>query len=106
LAANVVDLCAGYLCSLDERSTFPQTTGAESERIFDLDLPEPGMGDQAFAAALTDVIATSRAQNGRFLDTFKDRESQLRRNSKRSAKFRNSQAHAFNAFESIGRIGV
>ncbi len=44
LAANVVDLCAGYLCTLDERSTFPQTTGAESERIFDLDLPECGVG--------------------------------------------------------------
>src|SRR5260370_39614019 len=65
LAANVVDLCAGYLCTLDERSTFPQTTGAESESIFDLDLPERGMGDQAFAA-LTDVIGNSRAQNGRF----------------------------------------
>lgn len=65
LAANVVDLCAGYLCTLDERSPFPQTTGAESERLFDLDLPERGMGDQAFAA-LTDVIGNSRAQNGRF----------------------------------------
>jgi aromatic-L-amino-acid/L-tryptophan decarboxylase len=65
LATNIVDLCAEYLCTLDKRSTFPQTTGAESERIFDLDLPERGVGDQAFAA-LTDVIATSRAQNGRF----------------------------------------
>jgi aromatic-L-amino-acid/L-tryptophan decarboxylase len=65
LAANVVDLCAGCLSTLDERSTFPQTTGAESERIFDLDLPERGMGDQAFAA-LTDVIVASRTQNGRF----------------------------------------
>ena len=65
LADNVVGLCAKYLSSLDKRSTFPQTTGAESERIFDLDLPERGVGDQAFAA-LTDVIATSRAQNGRF----------------------------------------
>ena len=65
LAANIVDLCAGYLSTLDERSTFPQTTGAESERIFDLDLPERGMFDQAFAA-LTDVIVASRTQNGRF----------------------------------------
>jgi len=65
LAANVVDLCAGYLRTLDARSTFPQTTGEESERLFDLDLPERGMGDQAFAA-LTDVIGKSRAQNGRF----------------------------------------
>jgi glutamate/tyrosine decarboxylase-like PLP-dependent enzyme len=65
LAANVVDLCAGYLGALEERSTFPQTTGAESERIFDLDLPERGVGDQAFAA-LTAVIGDSRVQNGRF----------------------------------------
>ncbi len=65
LASNVVDLCAGYLCTLDARSTFPETTGAESKRIFDLDLPERGMGDQAFAS-LTDVIGNSRAQNGRF----------------------------------------
>ncbi|MCU1303456.1 MAG: Aromatic-L-amino-acid decarboxylase [Candidatus Sulfotelmatobacter sp.] len=65
LATNIVDLCAEYLCTLDKRSTFPETTGAESERIFDLDLPERGMGNQAFAA-LIDVIATSRAQNGRF----------------------------------------
>ena len=37
----------------------------ETERLFELDLPERGMGDQAFAA-LTDVIGNSRAQNGRF----------------------------------------
>jgi aromatic-L-amino-acid/L-tryptophan decarboxylase len=65
LAADVVDLCAGYLSTLDQRSTFPQTTGAQSNILFDLDLPERGMGDQAFAA-LTDVIANSRTQNGRF----------------------------------------
>jgi hypothetical protein len=74
LAANVVDLCAGYLCTLDERSTFPQTTGAETERIFDLDRPERGVGDQAFAA-LTDVIENSRPRTLAFSDTFKDRES-------------------------------
>ena len=65
LAANIVDLCAEYLCTLDKRSTFPQTTGAESECIFDVDLPERGRGNQALAA-LTDVIASSRAQKGRF----------------------------------------
>ena len=65
LAANIVDLCTGYLRTLDARSTFPQTTGEESGRLFDLDLPEHGMGDRAFAA-LTDVIGKSRAQNGRF----------------------------------------
>jgi len=65
LAANIVDLCAEYLRTLNERSTFPQTTGEESERLFDLELPERGMGDQAFAV-LADVIEKSRAQNGRF----------------------------------------
>ncbi len=65
LAACVVDTCAEYLSTLDERSIFPQTTGAESERLFGTDLPERGMGDQAFTA-LTDVIGNSRAQNGRF----------------------------------------
>src|ERR1022692_4158764 len=65
LATDVVDLCAGYLRTLDERSTFPQTTGEESKRLFDLDLPERGMGDEALAA-LTDVFSKSRTQNGRF----------------------------------------
>ena len=65
LATDIVDLCAGYLRTLDERSTFPQTTGEESKRLFDLDLPERGMGDEALAA-LTEVFGTSRAQNGRF----------------------------------------
>ena len=37
LAANNVDLCAGYLRTLDPRSTFPQTTGEESDRLFDLE---------------------------------------------------------------------
>ncbi len=65
LAGSVVDLCAEFLNTLDERSIFPGITGAESQRLFDLDLPETGMGEQAFAA-LTDVIGNSRAQNGRF----------------------------------------
>jgi aromatic-L-amino-acid/L-tryptophan decarboxylase len=65
LAANVVELCSEYLSTLDGRSTFPRVTGPESERFFDLDLPEHGMGDQAFAA-LAEVSKNSRAQNGRF----------------------------------------
>jgi hypothetical protein len=52
LGANVVDICAEYLATLDERPIFPQTTGVESQRIFDLDLPERGMGDRSsFPAA-------------------------------------------------------
>jgi hypothetical protein len=50
LAANVVELCSEYVPTLDGRSVFPRVTGPESERFFDLDLPEHGMGDQAFAA--------------------------------------------------------
>jgi aromatic-L-amino-acid/L-tryptophan decarboxylase len=65
LAASVVELCSEYLCTLNRRSTFPPVTGSESKRSFDLELPEHGMGDQAFAA-LAEVIKNSRAQNGRF----------------------------------------
>ena len=65
LATNVVELCSEYLCTLDGRSTFPRMTGPESERFFNLDLPEHGMGDEAFAG-LIEVVKNSRAQNGRF----------------------------------------
>ena len=65
LATTVVELCSEYLRTLEDRSTFPGVTGPESECLFNLDLPEGGMGDQAFAA-LTDVIHNSRCQNGRF----------------------------------------
>jgi aromatic-L-amino-acid/L-tryptophan decarboxylase len=65
LAANVAELCAEYISTLDARRTFPTTTGVETERLFALELPEQAMGDRALAA-LGDVIAHSRAQNGRF----------------------------------------
>jgi aromatic-L-amino-acid decarboxylase len=65
LAANVAELSAEYISTLDARRTFPTTTGAETERLFGLELPEQAMGDRALAA-LGDVVAHSRAQNGRF----------------------------------------
>ncbi|MBZ5616185.1 MAG: pyridoxal-dependent decarboxylase [Acidobacteriia bacterium] len=65
LAASVAELSAEYISTLDGRRTFPTTTGAETERLFALELPERAMGDRALAA-LADVIAHSRAQNGRF----------------------------------------
>ena len=65
LAASVVSLSADYLSTLDERSTFPPTSGAEAERLFALELPERGMGDHALVG-LRDVVEHSRAQNGRF----------------------------------------
>jgi len=78
LATNVVELCSEYLCTLDGRSTFPRVTGLESERFFNLDLPEHGMGDQAFAA-LTEVIENSRARTVAFSDMCKAQQSRLQR---------------------------
>jgi aromatic-L-amino-acid decarboxylase len=65
LAEQVSDLSAEYLSALGQRGIFPSTSGAETERLFALDLPEKGMGDQALAALRT-VMDHSRAQNGRF----------------------------------------
>jgi aromatic-L-amino-acid/L-tryptophan decarboxylase len=65
LAAEVVALSAEYLAGLDQRSTFPATSGTEAECIFALELPEHGMGQQALAG-LRDVMDRGRAQNGRF----------------------------------------
>lgn len=65
LAVSVADLSAEYISTLDARRTFPATTGAETERLFALELPEQAMGDRALDA-LADVITHSRAQNGRF----------------------------------------
>src|SRR5258708_32110632 len=65
LAADVIALSAEYLLTLDSRSVFPRTNGAETERLFGEEVPEHGMGDRAFDA-LSDVMAHSRAENGRF----------------------------------------
>lgn len=67
LAANAVEIAAEYLSNLRDRRVFPATSGAETERLFTSDetAPENGMGESAFEA-LNDVIAHSRAQNGRF----------------------------------------
>jgi glutamate/tyrosine decarboxylase-like PLP-dependent enzyme len=65
LATIITDLTADYLMALDSQRTFPVTSGAETERLFSTPLPKQGIGDAAFDA-LSDVIAHSRAQNGRF----------------------------------------
>jgi glutamate/tyrosine decarboxylase-like PLP-dependent enzyme len=65
LADEVVSLSAEYLATLDARSTFPKTRGAEAERMFGLELPEHGMGASAFGT-LREVLEHGRAQNGRF----------------------------------------
>jgi|SRR5215831_606306 len=65
LAEKIVALSVDYLDGMDSRPTFPATSGAENERLFSTSLPETGMGAAAFAA-LSDVVANSRVQNGRF----------------------------------------
>ena len=65
LAAEVIELSAEYLSTLDTRSIFPPTDGVESEQVLALDAPEKGMGQQALAT-LREVMARARAQNGRF----------------------------------------
>ena len=65
LAAEVVALSAEYLSILDERPIFPNTSGAETEQVFSVDLPEQGLGERALAD-LRQVMERARAQNGRF----------------------------------------
>jgi aromatic-L-amino-acid/L-tryptophan decarboxylase len=65
LAAQAVGISAEYLSSLDSRRVFPETSGAVTEQLFLEEIPEHGLGDRAFAA-LIEVIAHCRAQNGRF----------------------------------------
>lgn len=68
LAADVVALTAGYLSTLDARPVFPPTSAAETEQLFAENAPGLGLGNAALEG-LVDVIAHSRAQNGRFLAT-------------------------------------
>jgi aromatic-L-amino-acid decarboxylase len=65
LADEVVSLSAEYFSTLDARSTFPATSGTESERLFSVPLPERGLGAEALVA-LRDVMEHARVQNGRF----------------------------------------
>jgi len=65
LAGEVVNLSAHFLSTMDARPIHPATSGAETERLFSDELPERGLGAQALAA-LDDVAAHCRAQNGRF----------------------------------------
>ena len=65
LAEQAVDLAAEYLTDLDSRATFPATSGGETEELFHTAPPEKGLGAEALAA-LRQVVALSRVQNGRF----------------------------------------
>src|SRR5215831_6055051 len=65
LSAEVVDLSAEFLSSLEKRAIFPETSGAIVEKLFDVEAPEHGMGEHALTG-LRDVMQHARAQNGRF----------------------------------------
>jgi glutamate/tyrosine decarboxylase-like PLP-dependent enzyme len=65
LAEQVTKLAAEYLESLDSRPIHPQVSGKETEALFQTELPEKGLGEDALPA-LQDVIRNIRAQNGRF----------------------------------------
>ena len=65
LAAELVDLTAQYLASVDSRPVFPATNGAVTEQLFSEAAPEHGLGERAFDA-LKQVIEQCRVQNGRF----------------------------------------
>src|SRR5437870_778801 len=65
LAADVTEIAADYLSSLESRPVFPKTSGQETQHIFQAPLPEEAMGAKAFKY-LHDVVDHSRAQNGRF----------------------------------------
>jgi aromatic-L-amino-acid/L-tryptophan decarboxylase len=65
LVNDIVTLTADYLSSLHERDVFPSTSGKDTEQLFADGLPEHGLGESALRT-IVDVIAHSRAQNGRF----------------------------------------
>ena len=65
LAAQVVELAAEWISGQDGRAIFPPTSGEICEQLFSHELPQRGMGVKALTG-LRDVMAHSRAQNGRF----------------------------------------
>jgi len=65
LSAEVTEIAAQYLSTLDSRPVFPKTSGQETHHLFQAPLPEEAMGAEVFTY-LHDVVDHSRAQNGRF----------------------------------------
>ena len=65
LSERVTRLVAQYLDNLDKQTIAPAVTGEQSLRRFDAPVPELGIG-QAILRDLSEIINSSRAQNGRF----------------------------------------
>ena len=65
LAERVMQLSAGYLEDLDSKPVSPAIDGDESIRLFDVPLPEHGLGERALDD-IAAVLNASRVQNGRF----------------------------------------
>lgn len=65
LAEQVTELSCDYLSTLDDRPTFPRSTGDRAEQLFHHPLNDHGLGPDALNA-LREVIDNSRTQNGRF----------------------------------------
>jgi aromatic-L-amino-acid/L-tryptophan decarboxylase len=65
LSERVTTLVAQYLDNLDKQTIAPAVTGEESLRLFAAPVPEEGIG-HAVLQDLTEIMKSSRAQNGRF----------------------------------------
>lgn len=65
LAERAVREAGEYLAGLDQRPTFPATSGEQTTKIFSSQLPEQGMGARAFDA-VAEIFAHSRPGNARF----------------------------------------
>jgi aromatic-L-amino-acid/L-tryptophan decarboxylase len=65
IAEQITALAADYLDDLDARCIHPDSKGKATDAIFQTELPEEGLGEDALSG-LRDVIKNSRAQNGRF----------------------------------------
>jgi glutamate/tyrosine decarboxylase-like PLP-dependent enzyme len=65
IAEQITALAADYLDDLDARCIHSDSKGKATDAIFQTELPEEGLGEDALSG-LRDVIKNSRAQNGRF----------------------------------------
>lgn len=65
LAERAVREAAEYLAGLDQRPTFPATSGERTTKLFSSQLPEQGVGAKAFDA-VAEIFAHSRPGNARF----------------------------------------